>query len=360
LLIAVAVAAAAGFGAFCYAATLSASLDRTTAEKAWVANGSDVQGVVDPGETVPENLPFPTALVEIDQENVTTPGGEPVDLIAGDPRDLAATLRWSGGGADDPRPLLPRLEPDRGRRLRAIATPGAPVADAIVDQGVKIPVQVVGHAALPGSTAGRPALLVSRQALRARARRDHFLEPAPQASGVIWAKGPVHVVEPALVGSTLRPAWLTTPAHILEDPSVAAARRSYRFVKLIGAAAAVLSLIALLLYLQARQRSQSIASALVRRMGLRATADAGALALEAAAIVLFAGIVGGAVATAAASPIAHHVDPLPQYAPGPAFSIPWVTLLAGLGVAVAAGAVLGAAAAAIATRADVSEALRVA
>jgi hypothetical protein len=75
---------------------------------------------------------------------------------------------------------------------------------------------------------------------------------------------------------------------------------------------------------------------------------------------LLAGVVGAAVATAAAAPIAHHVDALPLYAPAPALILPWATLALGLAAAVVAGALLGVAAIAIAARSDVAEALRVA
>jgi hypothetical protein len=71
-------------------------------------------------------------------------------------------------------------------------------------------------------------------------------------------------------------------------------------------------------------------------------------------------VVGAAVATAAASPIARHVDALPVYAPSPVLIVPWTTLALGLTAAVAAGALLGALAVAIAARSDVAEALRVA
>jgi ABC-type antimicrobial peptide transport system permease subunit len=112
--------------------------------------------------------------------------------------------------------------------------------------------------------------------------------------------------------------------------------------------------------LQARQRSQLIASALVARMGLSRRRDAAALAVEAGSIVLVAGMVGGAVAAAAAAPIARHVDSLPVYAPLPTAIVPWTTIALGLVVAVVVGALLGALAVVIAARSNVAEALRVA
>src|SRR5206468_2949547 len=143
------------------------------------------------------------------------------------------------------------------------------------------------------------------------------------------------------------PAYLTTLFHIYHDASAGAAKRSYRYVKVIGGAAAVLALLALLLYLQARQRSQLIASAIVARMGLDRRRDAAALGLEAGGIVLLAGVVGAAIAVAAASPITHHVDALPQYAPSPVLIVPWTMLASGVALAAFVGAALGAVAVAI-------------
>ena len=360
LLAAVVVAGASAFGAFAYAATLSASLTRSTTEKAYVANGSNVQGFVDPSEQLTSPFPFPAAIVEVDEEDAFLPSGDPIDLIAGPPAALERTILWGRGFRNDPRPLLPRLQHAPAGTLAAIASPGAPDVTEIVDQGVRVPVKVVGHAAIPGSTAGRPALLVSRSALHALARAHGFPDPGYTATGYVWARGQPAAIERALVASNLGAAYLTTPSHVLANPGVRATKRSYGYVKLLGAAAAVLSVVALLLYLQARQRAQVIATALTRRMGLEPIRDAAALALEAAAIVVTAGLVGGAAAELAVRPIVTHVDALPQYAPPPSLVVPWTTLLVGLVAAAAAAAIAGALSSLLAARADVGKAIRVA
>jgi putative ABC transport system permease protein len=360
LLVGVIVASATAFGAFAYATTLSASLERSTDEKAFVSNGSDVQGFIDPANSVVEQLAFPVAVVEVDQENISLASGGRVDLIAGDPEAMRRTIRWGDGWGDDPRPLLPRIAPADGRTLLALATPGAPNADAIVDQGVRIPIRIVGRAPFPGTSAGRPAIVVSRAALRRVAARLHILDPAPLSTGLLWAKGSPAQLMPVLQSSSIAPVYMTSLGHIRKNASVSAAARSYRYVRLIAAAAAVLSLVALLLYLQARQRSLLIASALVRRMGLGALSDAAAVALEAAVIVLFAALAGGLVAVAAARPITRRLDSLPQYAPAPVYVAPWHVLAAAVAAATLVAAVCGALATVIAQRSDVSEALRVA
>jgi len=358
LLVAVVVSGAVAFGTFAYALTLTRSLERSAAQKALITNGSDVQGYVDPLATVTKPFPFPVAIAQVDALDASLPDGRRVDVVAGDPSALGRTILWHDGWPDDLRPLLPRLR--EGSSLAAIATPGAPATDAVVYQGARIPVHVVGHADIPGSSAGRPALLVSSAALRKAARRAHVLDPGPGAVGLLWARGSPAQIVPALDRSDLSPVYVTTPNHIRENGSVVAAERSYEYVRVIGAGAGVLSLLALLLYLGARQRTQLIATALARRMGLSAFRDAAAVALEAGAIVLVAAVTGALVAVLTAIPLIERVDPLPLYAPKAATVIPWATLAGAVAVATAAGATLGAAASVIAAREDVAEALRVA
>jgi hypothetical protein len=165
-------------------------------------------------------------------------------------------------------------------------------------------------------------------------------------------------VERALAASNLHPFYMTTPGEITRSPSVAAAMRSYRYVRIVGVALSLLTLVALLLYLQVRQRSQLISSAFARRMGLTRRWDTGAVAFEAAIVMLFAGLLGGGVAALVAQAVVKHVDSLPQYAPGPVSVVPWTMLVAGLAIAVAAASVVGSAAAGIARRSDVVQALR--
>jgi putative ABC transport system permease protein len=196
--------------------------------------------------------------------------------------------------------------------------------------------------------------------LHSAARRAGLADPLANATGYLWARGDPAVVVPALRRSSLAPAYLTTVDHLRQSPSVRAASRTNGFLRTVGLAGAALALVALLLYLQARQRGQVVASAVARRMGLSGRADPAALALEAAAVVAVASVVGIAVAVALAHPLVPRVDPLPQYAPGPFLVVPWTLLAAVAAAATVGAAVIGAAAAAIASRTDAGEALRVA
>lgn len=359
LFLAVIVATAVAFAAFAFAETLSASLGRSVAIKAYLNNGSDVQGFINPPKDVTAPFPFPVALVQVDTGNVTLADGTSVDVIAGGPAVLRRTLRWGDGWPGDPRRLLPRLNAP-GPPLPVLATPGTPSSDAVVDQGARIAVRIVGRTDFPGTTADRAALIVSTRAFARAAARAGVADPAPGTLGLLWAKGLPREVIPRLNASPLYPAYLTTIAHIEEDGSVVATRRSFRYVRAIGAAAAALSLLGLLLYLQARQQGQRIESALTRRMGLGAVGDAVALAVEGAFAVAVGVVTGAAAALLTAPELVDRVDPLPAYPPPIAEVIPWTTLLVAAGVAVCIAALFGALAAAIAARSDVAEVLRVA
>ena len=220
LFAAVVVAVATSFGTFAYAATLSSTLDRSVAEKAFVRQRQRRPGARRSARAVLEPFSFPVAIVQIDDSYAVYPSGERVDLIAGDPGALARTVRWGDGWGNDPRALLPKVARYRGPGLAAIATPGAPASDVIVEQGARIPIHIVGHAPVPGSTAGRPALLVSRAALHRVARKAKILDPPPLAIGYLWAKGDPHVIDS-------RARDLRTRAGVRDD-ALAHLRRRFR------------------------------------------------------------------------------------------------------------------------------------
>jgi len=361
LLIAVAVSATTAFAVYGYAQTLSSSLQRSAAEKAYIGNGSDVQGVIDPTERIYDPFPFPATTAQVDTNEVTLRDGQGVVLVAGDPAALKKVLVWGNWG-DDPRARLPKLARATAPAgvLPVIASPDFPNVKSIDDQGVSIPVRVVARAPIPGSIGGWPAVLADAKVFHAVAKFHHVADPGPEAGAVIWARGDPRVVEPALTRSNLRPSYLTTLSFIRDDQSVVAAARSYRYLRAIGIAAVVLALASLLLYLQARQRGQRLASALLRRMGVPAWSDVVTLALEASAIAAAACVVGELVAIGAARLVVPHIDPLPQYAPGTAIVFPWTTLLWVCLVAAAVAAAFGAVAVALARRGSVAEELRVA
>jgi putative ABC transport system permease protein len=207
---------------------------------------------------------------------------------------------------------------------------------------------------------GVPLVVVAHDALDAAAARAHVLNPLGVTQSYIWVNGPPKQVSQALEAPPFEATFLTSVDEFRHDPDVLLARRTFTYLRLITAAAGALVFIGLLLYLQARQRSQAVASALAARMGLSRRAETLSLSIELAAIALFAAVLGGLTALLTAKPIVGHVDPLPDDPPVPAPVIPVTAIvLALLGLFVVASAA-GALTSWLSRRADTSEALRVA
>src|SRR5262249_38330005 len=139
----------------------------------------------------------------------------------------------------------------------------------------------------PGRTSN-PLVITSYAALEKASHMAHVGDPLDTTLSYLWAKGPPSKVGPALAKAGVDTYYMTTVGAFRKSPDVELAARTYRYLRPIALAAGALVLVGLLLYLQARQRSQTIASALGRRMGLRRGAETLSLCLEVAGILAFA------------------------------------------------------------------------
>jgi putative ABC transport system permease protein len=361
LLTALLVVAAVCFGAYFYAEALAASVDRSVEEKAYVAYGGDVQGIVSDSTTLPRRFAYPLTKVDYANQAATLgSSGAAADVMAIDPASLAGVIRWYPDWGTDPRPRLRDLA-DSTDGLPVIASRSVPGGTAAIWlQGVRLRIRIVSRvSAFPGMSVGVPFIVVARGALDAAAARAHLLNPLGVTQTYLWAKGPPAQVSRALE-ARFQAAFLTNVGEFRHDPDVLLATRTFTYLRLIAATAGMLVFIGLLLYLQARQRSQAVASALAARMGLRRSAETFSLSVELAAIALFAAALGGLTALLTATPIVGHVDPLPDDPPVPAPVIPVTSIVLALLGLLLVSAVAGAVTSWLSRRADTSEALRVA
>jgi len=362
LVVALTVVTAIALGAFFYAETLSASLRETALEKAYIGTGSDVQGTIEDSQPLPRGFPFPIARVQLANQTATVGGpfGRQVDVLLVEPRSVASVLQWQGHWGPSPRPLLARLADASRRPLPVIVTSDIARTSAVYVSGRRFPVRVLGVVkAFPGMSVGIPLVVVPTRALNDALSHAGDADALGVLWTYVWAKGPPSAVARALASSPLHPDYLTTIETFQKSPDVVLATRTFAFLRASAIGAGALVLIALLLYLQARQRSQTIASALARRMGMSRTAEILSICVELAAILAFALVVGGAVAIVSARAISRHLDPLPQYAPGPVFSLPIGAVAVASASLVAAMLAAAALASWLATRADMAKALRV-
>jgi ABC-type antimicrobial peptide transport system permease subunit len=141
-------------------------------------------------------------------------------------------------------------------------------------------------------------------------------------------------------------------------PNFRAITSSFGFMELLGVLAALVAIIGVVLYLQARQRARLISYAMASRMGLSRRDHRAAVVAEIGAILLVAAAVGTILAAIAGAAMSPWLDPLPAVAPAPSFRTPSGVLLVVL-VAVPLTALIGGAVAQRRTdRSNVAEALR--
>jgi putative ABC transport system permease protein len=363
LLVAIAVVSAVSLGAFLYAESLNATLDRSVTEKAYLGYGGDAQGVVDPTATIPKSFPYPATKIDYGNgvASLGSPDGPSADVLAIDPASFGRVVRWYPDWGPDPRRSLSELASAKHGPLPMIVAGGAPATmTAIWIKGVRLPARIVARVhVFPAISAGTPMVVVGSDALRQAAARAHLVAPIEQPQSFAWATGPPAAAARALAADPLHATYVTTVDSFTADPDVKLAERMFRYMRVIAVAAAILVLAGLLLYLQARQRTQTVGLALAERMGLRGRTFVLSLVLELSAITLVAAAVGGAVALAAGAPIVKHIDPLPDSPPAPTLAVPYGSIAAsavGLLAFVCVAALL---ARWSSRRADVAEALRV-
>ena len=352
------VTASVAFAALTFASVLRSSLSSNSEQKAYVANGSDVQGSVDPGAVV-RSTSFPVTKVE-QSFGAARLDDATVEVLAVDPAELARVIVWRWPG--NPVDALHRLAAsDAALPAIAVGAGGGERRTLWID-GKPLPLTIVARApAFPGQVPGEQLVVVPRDRLaRAAAAAGIAGDPLSDGNAFVWARGDPKRVEPALARAPYSPIYLTSVDHFLQSADLTTADRTYGYLRVVALGAGIVAVVSLLLYLLARSRSQALTGAFLTRMGMRRRAQAASLALEAASLAAFPALLGAAAALLASERLVTHVDPLPQYAPGASAVVPWTTLAVALAVLVATAAALGALVTLLARRDRIAEVLRVA
>ena len=356
-------------GLFVQSEGVVGSIQESVHAKAELYVGSDVQARIDFRNTLPERFPMPyTRVTRRLQAGTLIPSrnrfGDPFDLLAIDPRTFASAAYWNKGFADEPLTELIRpLSSLQGGRVPVIVVAG-PTANptAIAIDQIQVPVVVVGRASgFPGETSLRPLLVVSQDALlQAAADAPNPLDEVG-SSTELWIRGDPARARAALATNLpYQPDVVLTAAEVQDIPYIAATIDTFRVMDWLGIASASLVIVATLMYLQARQRSQVVSYGLSLRMGMPSSGHRRALEAELGAILgvaLVAGVAFGLIASRLVVPL---LDPLPAIPPDPLYLVPVVAVL--IAVPVVAG--LAAAGSWLtelrARRADLGQVMRVA
>src|SRR5207248_508173 len=110
-----------------------------------------------------------------------------------------------------------------------------------------------------------------------------------------------------------------------------------------GVLAGAITVLGMVLYLQARQRTREVSYVLAKRMGLRPRAHRRSVLVELLAMLVSAFVLALVFATVAAALVHGRLDPIPSLPPSPFLNIPlalYGMTLAGVVVACLAGATL--------------------
>jgi len=313
------------FGVLFYAGILVASTSATNDAKAHVFTGSDLAAWLPPNPSPLPDLPFPaTTVIRIPQAELA-PSARPVEILGVDPATFDRAAYWDATfGHRSASEAIEPLGPAEGVLLPVLVAGGSLPEATDVDIGsARLDLRVVGTAeAFPGMTTGRVLLVARDDALNAAleaadsslSRVGHELQ--------VWAKG-----EPVDVERGLRSTGIPFEQFLSADtvervPTFLSVSWTFEFLQALGVLTGLVALAGIVLYLQARQRSRTVAYALTVRMGLSRAAHRRSVGLELGGMIGAALAIGGGLAWLAAALVIGRLDLLPEVPPSPVLRFP--------------------------------------
>jgi hypothetical protein len=317
---------------FVQAQVVTRSLETTVEAKAKLFVGSDVQAQIAESSTVPDPFPLPVTKVTQVLDAGTFANGTSFDLLAVDPATIERAAYWNPEFSNLSMGQIAQALSEQGGTppiLMAGAHGSAP--RSITLDGTSVPVRTIGAAsAFPGITSQRPLVVISQEALaRAYPGASPFLGSA-KATTALWVKGNTAAAERA-VAALPYPTFLTiTASHVEDIPEFHATIYTFLVLNALGLVAALLVFAGMLVYLQARFRSQVVSFGLSLRMGMTERAHRRAVSIEVASMLVFAYALGLVLAVTTSLLLVSHLDPLPSIPPAPLYVSPVWVLAAGL------------------------------
>jgi len=205
--------------------------------------------------------------------------------------------------------------------------------------GKDVPLRVVAHLKdFPGAPRGRITLVADRQSVvrvfpvELAGVENHF---------ELWAKGNPSAILPVLRDQGFPMELLSTAAKVRTTPGFLALSWTFGLLEAFGVLAGAITVLGMVLYLQARQRTREVSYVLAKRMGLRPRAHERSVLVELLAMLMSALLLALVFATVAAALVHGRLDPIPALPPSPFLSIPlelFAATLLGVVVSCVAGA----------------------
>lgn len=320
------VAGAWALGIAVYGFTASSSVEMTATAKSKIFIGSDYSVLI---AIAPDLSPLEASATHVTRiDRLTLANGVEVAALAVDPETFASAAYWdpsfSSSSLDE---LIEDLD-GGGDKMPILSTADLGNNLALKDGFDEVPLELVGTArSFPGMPSDRPLIVMTRDDLSERlgglgssARDDE-----------IWLKD-VADPEQALRTAGIGYGRFLSSERVLETPGLTALQWLLGLLAALGATAALISVAGLLLYLQARQRTALVSSALTRRMGLSGRREFASWLGEIAGALLLAFVVALAVGLPVSLMMLDRLDPRPNLFPSPIFVTPQL-MLAALGLA---------------------------
>lgn len=350
-------AAAFALGVMFYGVTLEASVERTAQAKAKVFVGSDLMARV-PANSEAPRLPMPvTHVTRVDR--AATDNGARLKLLGIDTDSFAAAAYWDPTFSDRPLgELLRDLGAGSDDSPRAIAVAAGEVESVTVGASDgDVTVRIVDSIdVFPGMSEHTPMLVLAEPALRDILGRVGGSVSIPTEE--LWVKGDEQAIEDAL-RRTGRPYFSTVTADaVVATSALQSMLWTLGLLAALGATAGLVSIVALLLYLQARQRSAIISTALTRRMGFARGHEYAAWLWEIAVAALGAVAVATAAGLTVAAAMNDRFDLRPTLLPPPILVVPAAAIVVTVAAALLISAGLAWRIQRMVDRADIAQVLR--
>ncbi len=359
------VTSAAGLclGLFVEAQALTRSVRATVDAKAAVYVGSAVQARIDYGNVVPERIGEPFTRVSRAFQAGTFRDDVPFDLLTIDAATFADAAFWDPSFSEVPlEELTGRLLGGGTPEVRVIlAAWNGPDPSTITVGTQTIPIAVVGHAeAFPGMSSLRPLVIADEQRLLAALGGTPNPLDASDTTTELWIRATPDAAREALATLPYLPDLVLTTDEVKDIPYISAVIDTFLVMNGLGLAAALLVIVATLMYLQARQRSQIVTYGLSLRMGMDGRGHVRAVAAELGALLAAAYVAGAVLGVVAARLTIPLLDPLEVVPPPPLTVLP-LSVVAWLAPALALATLVGGWLTGVrARRADLGEVMRLA
>lgn len=320
-------------GLFVQAQAMADSMRTTMDAKAGVYVGAEVQARTDYDyELPPPEFGAPYTRITREYQAGTFDTGVPFDLLAVDAATITDVAYWNEGFADASfEDLVGRLTPDdpSGPLPVIVARPRGAEPTEITLASNTLPVEVVGHAdAFPGMSSLRPLVVVDEERLLEAVGDGVNPLDVPNSTTELWIDASPAEAADAIATLPYVPSIVLTTDEVKDIPHIAAVIDAFLVMNALGLIAALLVLAAIVMYLQARQRSQVVSYGLSLRMGMDGKGHRRAVAAELVVMLGVAAVVGVALAIVAARLVVPLLDPLAAVPPDPISVVPMLSVIA--------------------------------